>query len=232
MRSKIRRIIISQLILIIIFLTFSCKKENSQTGWVASYQNISLGDQDNINLGNFFKPQTGQSIPLESTTGQQPYLAMIFASIQGGANSYFTFPGDGSGLVNTSTNQLYAQTNVGINYWLAQNLVTGMIYLSSMTSLDYDNLVAKKSWDQFDKTFSLQNGNEPNLSYKLHYDLNPDAGNVYLVQLNGLIRAIICIRGVVNSSANGGSILFDALVEGHDKYANSSSAKYIMPAKR
>jgi hypothetical protein len=216
------------------FLAVSCKKDSStpsSTGWIASYSNISIGAQDNTTQGNFFKPQTGATVKLENSLTQLQHLGLMFFTESGGANTFLTFPGNGADATTFGTSgiRLFTQANVGINFWPNDSMVTGEIYKSSLTSLEFDNVVTSKSWSTFDQTFVNANHGDEYLSYKSDYELDPSAGKVYLVQFNGLVRAIMCVRNVVSSSASGGSIKFDIIVEGHTKYAASSSAKYIMP---
>jgi hypothetical protein len=104
-----------------------------------------------------------------------------------------------------------------------------MITKGSMTPVEFDNVVTANDWKKFDQVFFDKNDDKVNLSYELNYDLNPDGGDVYFVQFNGVVRAMICIRSLNTISASGGSITFDYIIEGKESQASSSSAKYIQP---
>lgn len=220
---------------IIAVTNYSCKKDDDDKpqGWVVSYANKSIGDQENVALGHFFKPQTGEIIAVENTANEQQFLGMLIFTENGGSNLFFTFPADGeaASTFGTSGIRLFDQNPGGIDFWEQGNLVSGMIYKTSMTTTEYDNMVGLNNWDNFNDIFKENNNDDYNLSYKLGYELNPESGNVYLVQFKGLVRAIVAIRNVVSSSASGGSLKFDITVEGHDSYVNNASALNIMPAK-
>jgi len=212
----------------------SCKKDDDKPEtWVVSYANISIGDQENYALGHFFKPQTGEVIAVEDTANEEQNLGMLFFSENGGSNLFFTFPADGENAATFGTSgiRLFTQNPGGIDFWGQGNLVSGMIYKSSMTTAQYDNLVGLNNWENFNSIFKENNQGDNNLTNKLGYELNPAIGNVYLIQFNGVVRAILAIRQVVPSSANGGSLKFDITIEGHESYENNSNAINIMPAK-
>jgi hypothetical protein len=234
---KVPKFHLPQLVLgcILTAMFFACSKNEDSaeetSSWVAKYENVSLGAQDNYSLGHFFKPQTGESIALANVAGQEQKLAMLFFTESGGQNTFLTFPADGTAASTFGTKDIrqFTQANVGINFWESEKMVSGMIYEADMTALEFDHLADGITWGKFDDTFIAQNNGKSDLSYKLSYELNPKAGDVYLIQFDGVIRGIICIRGVVGTSLQGGSIRFDALIEAHDKYEKNKSAKNLMP---
>jgi len=234
MKRSISKLLLVQLILLALVIN-SCKKDDSKpSGWVSSYSNIVLGDQNNHTNGHFLKPQTGESIAVESALAQQKSLAMLFFTESGGANSFLTFPADGTAASSfgTASNRLYTNNPGGINLWDQAYLNSGMINDNvSMTSIEFDALVKAKDWTKFDQAFTSNNAGKADLSYKLHYTLNPAVGDVYLIQFNGLVRAIVCIRSILTSGASGGNIRFDMIIEGRDSYVNSNLAKLIQPVK-
>ena len=220
--------------LFLLVFVSSCKKDDDKPkAWVVSYANISIGDQESYNMGHFFKPQTGEVIAVEDTANEEEFLAMLIFTENGGSNLFWTFPADGeaASTFGTSGIRLFTQNPGGIDLWEQGNLVSGMLYKTAMTTAEYDNLVGLNSWDNFDDIFKENNQANANLSFKLGYELNPESGNVYLIQFDGLVRAIIAIKNVVPSSANGGSIKFDITIEGHESYENNTNAINIMPAK-
>jgi len=235
MKKSISKLLLLQL-LMFVFMLSSCKKDDSvPSTWVATYSNIILGDQNNHINGHFLKTQTGQTIAVDTALAHQKSLAMLFFTESGGANSFFTFPADGTAAstFGTSANRLFTNSPGGINYWNQAYLNSGMIADGvSMTSVEFDALVSQKDWSKFDEVFKTKNNGLADLSFKLHYTLNPTAGDVYLVQFNGLVRAIICIRSLVTSGASGGNIRFDMILEGKDIYMNNSNANLIQPLKK
>lgn len=227
---------LTKVLFILLATTFfaSCgddEDEEEPQNWVASYSSITLGAQNNYTYGHFFKPQTGEVVAVESTIEQEKYLALMFFTESGGANIFFTFPADGTeaSTFGTSGIRLFTQDPGGIDTWPAASLVSGMIHSTDLTSIQYDNLVSSASWDEFDRVFRLENSDDADLDYDLHYELGVNAGEVYLLQFNGLVRAIICFRTVVPAGVNGASVTFDIIVEGRDIYSNSTSAKYLQP---
>ena len=218
----------------------SCKSDDPApvvvpASWVATYSNVVLGDQNNYTNGHFLQPQTGLSIALEDVGTQERTLAMLFFTESGGANSFLTFPADGTkaSTFGTSTIRLFTQIDGGINHWNQTTLNSGKIadYIS-MTPNEFTTLFTAKSWDKFNDAFKANNSDEENLTYKLGYTLNPSVGDVYLLQFNGLVRAIMYVKGVVTSGASGGNIRFDLIVEGRDIYSNNSEANQLQPLKR
>lgn len=235
MKKRIVNVLFISLSLFLLVLAYSCKKDKDDKpqGWVVSYANISMGDQANYVMGHFFKPQTGEVIAVENTANEEQSLAMLIFTENGGTNMFFTFPADGEAATTFGTAgiRLFDQNPGGIDFWEQGNLVSGMIYKTSMTTTEYDNMVGLNSWENFNTIFKENNSDDYNLSYKLGYELNPESGNVYLVQFEGLVRAIVVVRSVHSKFVPGGYLKFDITIEGHESYENSSNALNIMPAK-
>lgn len=210
------------------------EEEDEPTTWVASYSSITIGAQNNYTYGHFFKPQNGEVVTVENTSGQEAFLGMMFLTTLSGASTYLTFPADGAEAnpYGTSDNRLFTQDPGGIDTWPAASKVSGMINLCDLTSLQFDDLANSITWALFDQTFREQNNDNEYLSNKKNYVLTPEAGEVYLAQFNGIVRAIIRVKTVVDSGASGGSITIDIVVEGKDAYSKSSSAKYLQPLQQ
>lgn len=222
------------ILLSVVFIT-SCDKDedNTPTTWVASYSSVTIGAQNNYTYGHFFMSQTGGVVAVENTSGQEAYLGLMFFTTESGASTYLTFPGDGAeaGTSETSNSRLFTQDPGGIDTWPAASIVSGMINKCDLTSLEFDNLKNSITWALFDETFRDQNNDAEYLSYKKNYVLTPEAGEVYLAQFNGIVRAIIRVKTVVTAGTNGASITFDIIVEGRDAFSSSSGAKYLQPLK-
>jgi len=228
--------IFSILFMAVLFFCASCKKDDVEpANWVASYTNIVLGDQNNSTNGHFLKSQTGEIINFQNALTEQKNLVMLFFTESGGANSFLTFPANGTeaSTFGTTDNQLFTNSQGGINLWDQAFLNSGMIHDGvSMTTTEFDALYASKDWTKFNNTYKDKNSGNENLAFKLHYTLNPKVGDVYLLQFNGTVRAIICIRNVLTSGSSGGNIRFDMIVEGRDIYTNNSNAKLIQPLQK
>lgn len=217
----------------------SCKSDDPApvvvpASWVATYSNVVLGDQNNYTNGHFLQPQTGLSIALEDVGTQDRTLAMLFFTESGGANSILTFPADGdyASTSGTSSIRLFTQVPGGINDWNQSTLNSGMIDAHiSMTPTEFSELLAAKDWTKFNEAYKANNNGDEVL-VDIVWALNPKAGDVYLLQFNGLVRAIMYVKGVVTSGASGGNIRFDMIVEGRDIYSNNSEANQLQPLKR
>ena len=201
--------------------------------WVTAFQNITLGNQFNTTNGHFLKLKTGESVKLENVGGQEQYMAfMIFTDYGGNCN--ITFPADAADATaypsTLATNRLFTQASVGLNYWDAAKMVNGMIYkVSDITAADFNNLVSSKNWTLFDTYFKKCNGDQEYLGYKLHYDLTPTAGNIYLLQFNKLVRAIMYAKSYVAKADGSSAYTFDIVVESRSENANLDLAKYLQP---
>jgi len=220
------------IILLIAIATAGCKKEDEPRRWVAAYTNVTLGDQVNVTTGHFFRPSTGESVLVENTPNIPKNLAMMFFTENNGANQFLTFPanGENASTWGTANIRLFTQNPGGVNFWPQSDLVSGMVYAPSSTTVDqFETLFSNPDWKAFDSFFTSKNANSANLAFKPTWRLRPAAGNVYLIQFNGMVRAIMCVRNVVPSSANGGSIRFDIIVEGREIWENNNNAKHLQP---
>lgn len=223
---------------IIVLLTsyfISCDDDDnpaSDKKWVTAYQNITLGNQLNYTNGHFLKLKTGETVKLENVAGQEQYMAFLIYTDYGG-NCNITFPSDAADATayptTLATNRLFTQVNVGLNYWGATKMVNGMIYKTSkMTAADFSKLATSKDWAQFDAAYRNDNGGKEFLN-SLSYQLTPTAGNVYLLQFNGVIRAIMCAKNYVAKQDGSSAYTFDIIVESREENAGLNLAKYLQP---
>ncbi|MGI6048003.1 MAG: hypothetical protein ACOYEG_08365 [Petrimonas sp.] len=211
----------------------SCDEDPiSDKKWVTVYQNITLGNQLNYTNGHFLKLKTGESVKLENVTGQEQYMAFLIYTDYGG-NCNITFPANAADATayptTLKTNRLFVQANVGLNHWDAAKMVNGMIYKTSkMTAADFSKLTSSKDWAQFDAAFRDNNGGNEYMNH-LSYALTPSAGNVYLLQFNGVVRAIMCAKSYVVKGDGSSAFTFDIIVESRETNAGLNSAKYLQP---
>ena len=229
---------LSAIALIALFTT-ACSKDSDDDSttpkvWMKVSRSIVLGDQANTTSGHFLKTKTGESIAVENADDEQANLSMVYYAAYGG-QAYFTFVADAKDATaypsELSSNRLFTQNPGGLNYWNSTDMNAGMIYkAASMTVVDFENVAASGDWKVFDEKFKAQNNGNESLSYRLAYELGPKAGNVYLIQINGLVRGFIYVKTVTPKSASGGSIKFDLIMEGRSIYANIEMAKNIQPA--
>ncbi len=211
----------------------SCDDPVAGKKWVTAYQNITLGNQLNYTNGHFLKLKTGESVKLENVGGQEQYMVFLIYTDYGG-NCNITFPADAADATAypamLKTNRLFTQETVGLNFWDAAKMVNGMIYkVSKMTAVDFSKLAASKDWAQFDAAFRNDNTGEEFLSYRLSYSLTPSAGEVYLLQFNGVVRAIMCAKSYVTKADGSSAYAFDLLVESREENAGLDLAKYLQP---
>ncbi len=220
------------------FLGFftSCNGGDEPTDkkWVTAYQNITLGNQKNYTDGHFLKLKTGESVKLENVGGQEAFMAFMIFTDYGVNNTYLTFPANAADAATfkneLATNRLFTQPTVGLNNWGTAKMTNGMIYkVSAITAADFTNLVSTKDWNAFDIYFKKCNGNEEFLSYRLSYDLEPTAGNFYLLQFNGLVRAIMYAKSYVKKADGSTAFTFDIVVESREANAKLDLAKNLQP---
>jgi hypothetical protein len=209
-----------------------CEKEKEKNlEWTVDYSNVVVGDQHNYTSGHFFMPRTGEVVFVENTADIENSLALMFFTEADGRNTFLTFPAHGETASTWGTTNMrhFTKNPSGVNFWTHSDMVSGMIFRASMTTDEFDLLKSNLTYKEFNKVFMSKNNGNENLTFRSNYILNPESGNVMLLQLNGLVRAIMCVRGVVPSSPTGGSIRFDIIVEGKEKYKNNSNSKYIQP---
>lgn len=205
--------------------------------WVKVYKDVMLGDQENHAIGHFLRTQNGQVVAVEAAQTQQEFLSMMYYTQYGANYVVFTFPGNGhsaSAYTDIETNRLFVQNPGGIDHWAQSNLNTGEIdraYRDGayMTVAEFDALASSRNWGDFDARFTYFNGGQADLSAGSF--LVPGNGEIYMVQLNNTVRGFIRVKSVVPSSANGGSIKFDMVIEGGDDYNLDDVAKNIQPGK-
>jgi hypothetical protein len=230
--SKIRQTVLLSFMVMILFVGCKKDKDEEPRKWVRSYSNVTLGDQHNVVAGHFFQPSIGSTVALESTTGVEKKLAMMFFTESGGSNTFLTFPANGetAATFGTADIRLFSQNPQGVSYWDNAEMVSGMVYKpASLTTALFDQFQESSDWDEFDQFFKNHNNDAQNLEFKATWRLNPSAGDVLLVQFQGYVRAIICVRNVVPSSDAGGSIRFDAIVEGKEIWEKNENAKDLQP---
>lgn len=233
--------------LIVLSISYSCKKDKDDDKgtnttvvdekWITAYKNVTLGSQGNPNYGPFFKPQTGEVLKLGETAGIEEFVGMVFFR-SAGDYTYFTFPADAEAAdaYPHPTNPIFVDNPNGLNYWPQPKMVNGMITNPSpdISMVTFNELATSLDAAKFDQTFRNSNLSygEPQefLAYKVSYELNPDAGQVYLAQFNKSVRAIILVKNVV--SAENGSITFDILIESRKSYEKLDLTKNIQPKKK
>jgi hypothetical protein len=245
MKNKIAHVALSVATLFTALGAASCEKKETKEPtatdkkWIVTYRDVMLGNQKNYSLGHFFKSKTGEVIPVEQAQGQQKSLSMVMFT-EYGDGVILTFPGNAYDASTFKSeipdNRLFAQNPGGMNHWSPGNLNSGEVTLASydgtinkMTLAEFNTLSASGDWSSFESAFKLYNGGESDLSYVANYVLGPGNGDIYLIQLNNSVRAIIYIKNVVPSSANGGSIKFDIIIEGSDAYAKNPDAEPLQP---
>lgn len=205
--------------------------------WVKVYKDVMLGDQENHTIGHFLRTQNGQVVAVENAQTQQEYLSMMYYTQYGANYVVFTFPGNGHSAAAYSdieTNRLFIQNPGGIDHWAQTNLNTGEIDRAyrngaDMTVSEFNTLAASASWSDFNAKFNYFNGDKADLSSGSF--IVPGNGEIYMIQLNNTVRGFIRVKSVVPSSANGGSIKFDMIIEGGDDYAADTESKYVQPGK-
>lgn len=202
--------------------------------WVTAYQNITLGNQKNYTDGHFLKLKTGESVKLENVSGQQEYMAFMIFTDYGVNNTYLTFPANAADAATfkneLATNRLFVQPNVGLNNWATAKMTNGMIYkVTNISAADFSSLVSSKDWATFDTYFKKCNGGQELLSFKLNYDLEPTAGNLYLLQFNGLVRAIMYAKSYVKKADGSTAFTFDIVIESREFNAKLDLAKNLQP---
>ncbi len=211
--------------------------------WVKVYKDVILGDQDNSTYGQFLKSQTGESVLLNSAKSQAQYLSMMyFTGYNNGA--YLTFPGNmaSTGDLDLDTNPLLHDTQNGIDSWAQTDVNTGEIlrasygYINGSSQLDFmkpaefNELITNPTWDKFAAKYKACNSGSLDLDFVNNY-VFPANGDIYLVQLNNTVRAIVYVKSVVTSGNNGGSLKCDIIIEGSDENTGNSNAQNIQPSK-
>lgn len=203
--------------------------------WVKVYTDVMLGDQENHAIGHFLRTQDGQVIAVENAQTQQEFLSMMYYTQYGANYVVLTFPGNGhsaAAYTDIETNRLFIQDPGGIDHWAQANLNTGEIERAyrngaDMTLSEFTELATSRSWTDFNARFNYFNGGNADLSSGSF--LVPGNGEIYMVQLNNTVRAFVRVKSVVPSSANGGSIKFDMIIEGSDDYTASSESNKVQP---
>ncbi len=239
MKTKLFGILFVFLIMVLFGGVFtSCSKKDepvaSEKKWITVYQNITLGNQHNITNGHFLKLKTGESVKLESVFAQQEYMALMIFTDYGINNTYLTFPANAADAATfkdeLKTNRLFVQPSAGLNYWNTAKMTNGMVYQAPiMTANDFNNIIASKDWAVFDLNFKKNNGDEEKLSYKLAYELEPQGGDIFLLQFNGLVRAILYVKSYVKKADNSTALTFDIIIESRASYTQFDMAKNLQP---
>jgi len=215
-------------------LMASCSKKNDDPvttpqRWMKSYSNIILGDDENSTQGQFFNTRTGQVVKLQDAAPVRNQLSLIYSVTYGG-NAYLAAPAnlDEDDPYDNDEGPIYNAPGAGINFWTASEKNSMEISLCNMTGAEFDQLAGTATWQAFDNAFRKNNSGEADLSFTSNSILDPDAGAVYLIQLNGSIR---CIARIITTSPDqsAGYLKFNMVVEGRDDM--SAAGKALMPAQ-
>lgn len=203
----------------------STPKKSTKT--IIVYRDVVLGDQANEKYGAFFQPSTGQSVDLEAA-GADPKSIHLVLFKEYGSTQVLTFPGnarDASAYKDEYANNPLFSDEDGVESWDDAN--SGEILESSMTQSKFNTIAEAASVKSFSAAFAAANGGSAKLS-TIHY-VWPKANNVYLIQMNDGLRAIMLVKNAVPTGSKGGSIKFDIILEVKDGGYNNqypSSADY------
>ncbi len=216
----------------------SCKKETTEPNnsneprrWLKVYNNVILGDDKNTAEGQFFNTRTGAVVKLADAASVRSQLSLLYSVTYGGA-TYMSAPAtlDAADPYNTEDDAdaepIYSAPGAGIASWSAADKNSIMLHLEDMPSSEFDAL-AGSSWTAFDAAFKKYNDGEADLSFAADA-VAPDAGDVYLIQINGSLRCIMQVQTSSFSQADG-FVKFNLIVEGREDM--SAAGKALMPAE-
>lgn len=227
----------------------ACNKTESPTPtanshWVKVYKDVILGDQDNYNVGQFFKSENGEVVALEQGKSQAKFLTMMYFTGYGNA-PYLTFPGNGlsTGDLLIDENRLFYEPNFGIISWpqadvntgeitrAAKGFIDGTSQVNFMKPEEFNTLIATLTWEAFIAKYKAYNSGVEDLSFESNYVL-VENGAIYLIQLNDYVRGIVYVKNVISDGGSaGGSLKFDIILEGREAYEKNKSSEYIQPSK-
>ncbi len=208
-----------------------------EKAWIVVYRDVTLGDQENLTIGHFLQSSTGTVIPVEQTSGKEESLAMMFFTEYSANYAVLTFPGNATSAAayDISSNRLFQQTQGGLNQWPQTKMNSGEITRphksgKDMTLQEFNELAGSNDWSKFDALFKSYNGGATDLSFVANYQ-HAANGDLYMLQLNNTVRAFIYVKNVVPSSANGGHIRFDMIIEGQEAYVPMPDAEVVQPTR-
>lgn len=231
---KTKTFTISMLIGIVTICFTACKTNEPDAldkRWITVYQNVTIGGH-NYSGGNFLYLKTGQTIKLNLvTTDNQKHLALFYPTTN--INGYICFPADANdpfdGAGSTPNTPLFTQDPQGVKHWNASVKTGGKIQRTkTLTIQEFSDLASLRDPKNFDALYRANNNNTgKEFISGLTYALNPKSGESYLLNFNGLIRAIMWVRSA--SIGAGGSITFDLIVEGRQSYNRFDQTKHLQP---
>ncbi len=217
----------------------SCKKkpvEELEKRWITHYQNITLGNPENNQcVGPFFKPKTGEILPLGGTLEIEESIGLIFFS--GSHSSYLTFPGNMRDAVYLPENfTVFSDNPNGLKYWPQSKLIAGTMEFvhesDNFGALEFDKVAKSNDAALFDKYFRQANGSSEFLSPNgSSYCITPNAGSVFLIQFSGTVRAMLLVKNCWTDEEFG-SITFDIIIESRKGYETLIPAKYLQPDEK
>ncbi|NLO71482.1 MAG: hypothetical protein GX102_11215 [Porphyromonadaceae bacterium] len=225
---------ISMLLCLVAMCFTSCKTNEPDAfdqRWITSYQNVTIGSH-NFAGGNFLYLKTGKTVKLNAVTAEnQKNLALFYPATN--INGYICFPAnaddpfDGAG--GTPNTSLFTQNPQGVNHWNASGKTGGKIQITkTLTIQEFADLASLRDPKNFDALYRANNNNTgKEFISGLTYTLNPKSGQTYLLDFNGLIRAIMWVKNA--SIGAGGSITFDLIVESRESYNRFDQTKHLQP---
>lgn len=223
---------------VMVSFTACRKKDNSDSRdifgekrSITYYEDITMGFPENTEYGQFLYLQKGKDFILNDVTeAQQKYLAMV-TMVYASSSYYLTFPADASDAypIGDGSGKIFEQNPEGLFFWDKKNMNSGKIKVSkAFTTKHFDDLAKAKSPEIFDRMFRDYNGGKEFIhSSTFSYALDPQEGEIFLVQFNGLVRGFLRLNKVV--SKNDGIISFDLIVESRESYSKKRETMYIQP---
>lgn len=196
--------------------------------WIVLHKNIILGNQHDNTNGHFLKLKTGETVKVGEAKGQEEYLAMLIYS-----DSYLhvTFPANAEeeslmgGFVKT---RLFEQDPGGIKHWAPEKTTGGvLVNTEKINAADFNEIAKSNDPAVFDKAFRKCNGNSENIGYGSKCERMMKTGQIYLLQFNNLVRAIMLAKSVKDGKE--ATLSFDMIVEGREKFNDVDLARYLQP---
>ena len=199
--------------------------------WVVFYKNVKLENRENGENGSFLKPRTGESVRLEEVKGQEESLALLmYADTRA---TFFTFPADAANageFTKFENSRLYQQESVGLKFWPQEKKVGGLAQKAQKLDVVWFNEVAKSGDpNAFDAAFKEENNGKEKIGNGSAYVISFKPGDVFLLQFNGTVRAILLVKTVVSEQL--GTFIFDLLVEGREEFTDIDLAQALQPDK-
>jgi len=182
--------------------------------YVAHYENLVMGDQQNTKNGQFLIPATGQCVDVDAAYEMQSEVGMVFFRGYAGAQ-ILTFPGNArdAAVFESVYNEigLFTEETNGVDAWEQENVNSGDMEACSMSQEKFKSIASGNSWKIFNSAFIAANGGSNKVGGS--HSVGPENGTVYLIKFNDGLRALMLVKNVISSGSKGGSIRFDIVVE-------------------